>query len=100
MTLRWYEWALLVVGGGALVVAGSALTGKFQEALASPSGAAYGWAIGVLLALLAGIVGVSVAFSWLRSWEARREQTVLALNQTAQNSLSGKTPLSNAVGAS
>lgn len=72
--MRWYEWVSVFFGGGVLVVLGFFTARKFQDALASPSGAAYGWAIGVLLALLIGIVGVSVAFSWLQRRDAEQEK--------------------------
>jgi NADH:ubiquinone oxidoreductase subunit 6 (subunit J) len=72
--MRWYEWVLVFVGGSVLLFLGFFMAGKFQEALESPSGAAYGWAIGVFVALLLGIVGVSIAFSWMRNRDARKEK--------------------------
>ena len=76
--MRWVEIVLVVFGGFAFILVGFFLAGKAQDAFASPSGVAHGWAIGVFVLLLVGIIGISAVFSWIR----RREREVDLIKQT------------------
>ena len=62
--MRWVEIVLVVFGGFAFILVGFFL--------------AYGWAIGVFVLLLVGIIGISAVFSWIR----RREREVDLIKQT------------------
>ena len=82
MNLSWKK--LIVVLGGALTLVGiaSLIWKTIQKTFLSPSGAAYQWAMGIGIVLLLGIIGISIAFSWLRRRDDEREQSKASTIQT------------------
>ncbi len=69
--MNWKVWIGIAIGLALLISVGLILTRKAQEAFSAPSGAAHGWAIGVLIFLLLGIIGISLVFAWIRHREER-----------------------------
>lgn len=88
--MNWREISWVLIGGLIIVIASSIFFNQIRDEFATPSGKAYGWAIGVVVVLLIGIVGISSVFSFLRRRDELKEQiAVIFTTGTVKDQMMG-----------